>query len=239
MLTRTSVKGTRTRIRGADRRGRRAARRLGERQHELGELQLGNLGAGAAYRRGARAALRCRAARDVRGAGARDRARARDRRSRDAPRRHVSVSASAAHVGRPSRDTPTACRHRERRSRSPRIGASEVREWHRARVLEGPSVIAVVGDVDPDEMATLAARALRRAALARGGAARRARVARRATRDRGVAREGAERARARLSRRRRAPTTRASPPTCSPAWRAGSVDGSSISCATGNRSRTP
>ena len=37
------------------------------------------------------------------------------------------------------------------------IGANEVREWHRARVLEGPGVIAVVGDVDPDEMATLAA----------------------------------------------------------------------------------
>ena len=37
------------------------------------------------------------------------------------------------------------------------IGASEVREWHRARVLEGPSVIAVVGDVDPDGIATLVA----------------------------------------------------------------------------------
>jgi zinc protease len=39
----------------------------------------------------------------------------------------------------------------------PGIDADEVRDWHRARVLEGPSVIAVVGDVDPDEMATLAA----------------------------------------------------------------------------------
>jgi zinc protease len=37
------------------------------------------------------------------------------------------------------------------------IAASEVREWHRARVLEGPSVIAVVGDVDPDGIATLVA----------------------------------------------------------------------------------
>ncbi|HEV7704446.1 MAG TPA: pitrilysin family protein, partial [Gemmatimonadaceae bacterium] len=35
------------------------------------------------------------------------------------------------------------------------INASEVREWHRARVLQGASVIGVVGDVDPDEIATL------------------------------------------------------------------------------------
>jgi zinc protease len=37
------------------------------------------------------------------------------------------------------------------------IGASEVRDWHRARVLDGASVIAVVGDVDPDAIATLVA----------------------------------------------------------------------------------
>jgi zinc protease len=37
------------------------------------------------------------------------------------------------------------------------IDADEVREWHRARVLEGSSVIAVVGDVDPDEIATMVA----------------------------------------------------------------------------------
>ncbi|MDB4910555.1 MAG: peptidase domain protein [Gemmatimonadetes bacterium] len=37
------------------------------------------------------------------------------------------------------------------------IVASDVREWHRARVLEGPSVIAVVGDVDPDEIASVVA----------------------------------------------------------------------------------
>jgi len=37
------------------------------------------------------------------------------------------------------------------------IGAGEVREWHRARVLEGSSVIAIVGDVEPDEIAGLAA----------------------------------------------------------------------------------
>jgi zinc protease len=39
------------------------------------------------------------------------------------------------------------------------ISASEVRDWHRSRVLEGSSVIAVVGDVEPDEIAvTVAAR---------------------------------------------------------------------------------
>ncbi|MEO8880349.1 MAG: pitrilysin family protein [Gemmatimonadaceae bacterium] len=37
------------------------------------------------------------------------------------------------------------------------IGAGDVREWHNARVLEGASVIAIVGDVDPDEIAALAA----------------------------------------------------------------------------------
>ena len=37
------------------------------------------------------------------------------------------------------------------------IDASEVREWHRARVLEGSSVIAIVGDVEPDEIAGIAA----------------------------------------------------------------------------------
>ncbi|HMA01129.1 MAG TPA: pitrilysin family protein [Gemmatimonadaceae bacterium] len=39
------------------------------------------------------------------------------------------------------------------------ITASDVRDWHRSRVLEGSSVIAVVGDVEPDEIAiTIAAR---------------------------------------------------------------------------------
>lgn len=37
------------------------------------------------------------------------------------------------------------------------VSVSDVREWQRAQVLEGPSVIAIVGDVDPDEMAALAA----------------------------------------------------------------------------------
>ncbi len=38
-----------------------------------------------------------------------------------------------------------------------RVSSSHVREWHRARVLEGPVVIAIVGDIDPDEAAALAA----------------------------------------------------------------------------------
>ena len=38
-----------------------------------------------------------------------------------------------------------------------RIDADRVRAWHRAQVLTGPAVIAIVGDVDPDEAATLAA----------------------------------------------------------------------------------
>ncbi len=36
------------------------------------------------------------------------------------------------------------------------IDVSDVREWHRAHVLEGSSVIAIVGDVDPDAIANLA-----------------------------------------------------------------------------------
>ena len=38
-----------------------------------------------------------------------------------------------------------------------RIEPERVRAWHRARVLEAAMVIAIVGDVDPDEAATLAA----------------------------------------------------------------------------------
>ena len=38
-----------------------------------------------------------------------------------------------------------------------RVAVGEVRDWHRAQVLEGSSVIAIVGDVDPDEIAALAA----------------------------------------------------------------------------------
>jgi zinc protease len=36
------------------------------------------------------------------------------------------------------------------------ITADDLRAWHRARVLEAPLVIAVVGDVEPDEFASLA-----------------------------------------------------------------------------------
>jgi zinc protease len=38
----------------------------------------------------------------------------------------------------------------------PAITVEQVRAWHRARVLGGPSVIALVGDADPDELAALA-----------------------------------------------------------------------------------
>jgi zinc protease len=40
-----------------------------------------------------------------------------------------------------------------------RIDAGAVRDWHRERALSAPSVIALVGDADPDELAQLAARA--------------------------------------------------------------------------------
>jgi len=39
----------------------------------------------------------------------------------------------------------------------PAISVSDVREWHRARVLGGPAVIAIVGDAEPDDLAALAA----------------------------------------------------------------------------------
>nr|MBA3672236.1 insulinase family protein [Gemmatimonadaceae bacterium] len=39
----------------------------------------------------------------------------------------------------------------------PHITADDVREWHRAHFLNAPSVIAVVGDADPDDLAALAA----------------------------------------------------------------------------------
>jgi zinc protease len=39
----------------------------------------------------------------------------------------------------------------------PRITAEGVREWHRARFLNGPSVIAIVGDADQDELAAMIA----------------------------------------------------------------------------------
>ena len=46
--------------------------------------------------------------------------------------------------------------------------AAQAREWHRARVLRAPSVIAIVGDVDPDDAAARAASDF--AALAPGDA---------------------------------------------------------------------
>ena len=39
----------------------------------------------------------------------------------------------------------------------PRITAERVREWHRARLLDGPTVLGIVGDADPDELAAMMA----------------------------------------------------------------------------------
>ena len=39
------------------------------------------------------------------------------------------------------------------------IDGDRVREWHRTHVLTAPTVIAIVGDVEPDDLAALAARA--------------------------------------------------------------------------------
>ena len=39
----------------------------------------------------------------------------------------------------------------------PRITADDVRTWHRARFLNGPAVIAIVGDADQDELAAMIA----------------------------------------------------------------------------------
>ena len=39
----------------------------------------------------------------------------------------------------------------------PRLTSERVRDWHRARLLNGPSVIAIVGDADHDELAALMA----------------------------------------------------------------------------------
>ncbi|HEV7991466.1 MAG TPA: pitrilysin family protein [Gemmatimonadaceae bacterium] len=41
----------------------------------------------------------------------------------------------------------------------PAITAAMLRDWHRARVLEAPAVIGVIGDADPEELAALAATA--------------------------------------------------------------------------------
>ncbi|HUF25607.1 MAG TPA: pitrilysin family protein [Gemmatimonadaceae bacterium] len=38
------------------------------------------------------------------------------------------------------------------------ITAAQVRDWHRTRAVDAPLVVAIVGDVDPDETAALAAR---------------------------------------------------------------------------------
>src|SRR6185312_9566872 len=40
-----------------------------------------------------------------------------------------------------------------------RIGGDDIRRWHAERALNASAVIGLVGDVDPDELASLAARA--------------------------------------------------------------------------------
>ena len=47
--------------------------------------------------------------------------------------------------------TSDAARVRTLRVAGGSFGTSEVRDWHRTRVLDGSSVIAIVGDVEPDE----------------------------------------------------------------------------------------
>jgi zinc protease len=42
----------------------------------------------------------------------------------------------------------------------PRLAAEHVRDWHRQRVLAGAAVVGIVGDLEPDELAGLAAREL-------------------------------------------------------------------------------
>ncbi len=39
----------------------------------------------------------------------------------------------------------------------PLLTAARVREWHRTRLLHGPSVLGIVGDADPDELAAMMA----------------------------------------------------------------------------------
>ena len=48
----------------------------------------------------------------------------------------------------------------------PTITAEQLRIWHRSHVLEAPTVIALVGDLDADELAALAARELSRLRIA-------------------------------------------------------------------------
>ncbi|MEP6733585.1 MAG: pitrilysin family protein, partial [bacterium] len=65
------------------------------------------------------------------------------------PMRLATMAAYAGHVyGTPVSGDETTL---------PRITAERVREWHRARFLNGPAVIAIVGDADQDELAAMIA----------------------------------------------------------------------------------
>jgi zinc protease len=64
----------------------------------------------------------------------------------------VRLASLAAFAGHPY-GVPTSGDERT----LPTITAAMLREWHRARVLEGPTMIGVIGDAEPDELAALAA----------------------------------------------------------------------------------
>ncbi|MDQ6635204.1 MAG: insulinase family protein [Gemmatimonadota bacterium] len=66
----------------------------------------------------------------------------------------VRLATSAAFAGHPYGVPPTGDE-----TTLPTVTVEQVRAWHRARALGGPSVIALVGDVDPDELAALASAA--------------------------------------------------------------------------------
>jgi zinc protease len=64
----------------------------------------------------------------------------------------VRLATQAAFAGHPYGVPPTG----DERT-LPTITAAMLREWHRARVLQAPAVIALVGDAEPAELAALAA----------------------------------------------------------------------------------
>jgi zinc protease len=64
----------------------------------------------------------------------------------------VRLATQAAFAGHPYGVPPTG----DERT-LPTITPAMLRDWHRARVLEAPAMIAVVGDAEPEELAALAA----------------------------------------------------------------------------------
>src|SRR4030095_7457988 len=73
----------------------------------------------------------------------------------------VRLATQAAFAGHPYGVPPTG----DERT-LPTITPAMLRDWHRARMLEAPAMIAVVGDAEPEELAALAAAAF---AELRGG----------------------------------------------------------------------